>query len=507
MKVSKVSPYIVPFLIVILILSVFHYQYPLNKPVINLNTKIVSECTLTDICVEINPNVELVEVVFYLAGWNNFSNSTYQYVRDVNNYFKGYKDHAAVKLAKKAIKKGLIYDAIPKFALELNSEEWSDYIVQRVNGDRDLLNKLAKAIGEFAKETNFTKFYNLHKEFYSAQIERFTKEHPTYKELPKFEEAFFGEKARGWHFVLQPLQLYYSYAGSFNRTIYGFIGICAFFNKTPIYCNASAHEFAHSFVNPAVSEYYREFRPYSDMFSPVKDVMLAMGYSNWHTYLEETLVRAFEAYYILKTRGNQSSERFIKEQEALGFYLVRRVYQAYLLDYLPNRDKYPTFRSFMPELAKLMGRWYRESFWKDVSPEPTIEVVFLAFKTGGVKVYAENDVSKKYVKDYVEKLKKAGFNAELTDKLEEGNLIVIVTINSSIFDELNKYVDMKGKEYARNIIVVEALKNPWRNGFVLLIAGTPNAFNEKTTTNLGKEVLRYHYFIYNKDLKSIVEFG
>jgi len=172
------------------------------------------------------------------------------------------------------------------------------------------------------------------------------------------------------------------------------------------------------------------------MFSPVKDVMASMGYSSWKTYLDETFVRAFEAYYILETQGNQSAERFIQGQEALGFYLVGRVYRAYLTDYLPNRNRYPTFESFMPELARLMDIWYREGFWRNVSSEPTIRMAFVAFKTKGVKVYSPNLSESTYVKSYVGMLKNAGFNVTFTEELGGGNLIVIAPLSSPVVSRI-----------------------------------------------------------------------
>ncbi|QDA30666.1 DUF4932 domain-containing protein [Thermococcus indicus] len=265
---------------------------------------------------------------------------------------------------------------------------------------------------------------------------------------------------------------------------------------------------------PAVNKYYKEFRGYSEMFLPVREIMNPMGYSNWKTYLDETFVRAFEAYYIPKTEGNQSAERFIQSQEALGFYLVGRVYGVYLTDYLPNREKYPTFKSFMLELARLMGDWYGEGFWKNISPEPTIRIAFMAFKADGVKVYAAQNLSEStYVKSYVEMLENAGFKVTFTDKLENGNLIVIAPLNSSVTCKLNRYVEIRGNsvvlngvKYSNGVFLVEALRNP-KGGFAMLIAGTPDVFEKKPSGGGDESLLNYHYFVYITSLKRAVAFG
>ncbi len=398
--------------------------------------------------------------------------------------------------------------------MELNSTEWSTYLVGRVHGNERLLNELATAMKDFARESNFSTFYKNHSGFYREQIRLFLEENPDVSNLPHFEERFFGEKKKRWVFVLQPLEAYYSYSSWENGTVYAFLGVCSFSNGTLSYCSASAHELAHSFVNPAVDRHYGEIKKYEEMFSPVKDVMTSIGYSGWKTYLDETLVRAFEAYYILKTEGNQSAKRFIKGQEALGFYLVGRVYGACLTDYLPNGEKYQTFESFMPELARLMGEWYREGIWRNISPEPTIRMVFMAFKTKGVKVYSPNLSESTYVKNYVGMLEKAGFKVAFTEVLESDNLIVIAPLDSPITHKLNRYVEMRnnsvvlnGVEYSKGVFLVEALRNPEGKGFVLLIAGTPDVFKRKPSGNGDESLLNYHYFLYLTNLKRAIAFG
>ena len=272
---SKAELLLVPlsFLVLILVFYLAQPHVP-PKPDFQLNISPVSECS-GNVCVEVNPYVELTEAVFHLAGWN--SGNTTPYTREVESYFAPYRSHRAVLLAKKALDSGLVYDAIPKFAMGLNSTEWDSYLIKRVHGDEKLLNELAKAMKEFTKEANFSAFYESHREFYREQIGLFLKENPNFTAIPRFEENFFGEKKSRWVFVLQPSEAYYSYSGWRNGTVYAFLGVCSFSNGTYSYCSASAHEFAHSFVNPAVERHYREFKEYQEMFSPVKDVMASWG--------------------------------------------------------------------------------------------------------------------------------------------------------------------------------------------------------------------------------------
>jgi len=167
----------------------------------------------------------------------------------------------------------------------------------------------------------------------------------------------------------------------------------------------------------------------------------------------------------------------------------------------------------MPELARLMGDWYKEDFWRNVSPEPTIRMVFMAFKTKGVKVYSPNLSESTYVRSYLETLRKAGFKVSFTEKLESGNLIVIAPLNSSPVRKLNRYVEIRnnsivldGVEYSKGVFLVEALRNPEGKGFVLLIAGTPDVFKRRPSKSSDESLLNYHYFVYITGLKRAVAF-
>ncbi|QDA30665.1 DUF4932 domain-containing protein [Thermococcus indicus] len=243
----KVKPLVVP-LSLLIILSTYYLSQPWiqTKPTFQLGIFLVSKCS-DNVCLEINPYVELTNVVFYLAGWDS-SNST-PYAREVESYFSPYRNHKAVLLARKALRAGLSYDAIPKFALELNSTEWSEYLIARVHGNEKLLNELARAIEEFVQDSNFLDFYENHKEFYREQIRLFFRENPNVFDIPHFVGEFFGEKQKRWVFILQPLEMYYNYGGSINSTVYAFLGVCSVSGGSPQYCNASVHEMAHSFIN------------------------------------------------------------------------------------------------------------------------------------------------------------------------------------------------------------------------------------------------------------------
>ncbi len=174
--------YLLPLPLILLLLWYFPYPSTQPKPSFQLGIFPVSKCS-GNVCIEINPYLELTDVMFYLARWN--SNENMSYARDVETYFSHYRNHRAVLLAKKALKEGISYDAIPKFALELNSPDWSGYIVSRVRGNEKLLKELTLAMRDFVRDSNFSRFYTSHMDFYQEQIKLFLEENSKAQVRPK----------------------------------------------------------------------------------------------------------------------------------------------------------------------------------------------------------------------------------------------------------------------------------------------------------------------------------
>lgn len=258
--------------------------------------------------VTVDPRVELVEIIYRLSNseWYQkevsperleITPSEYEYLRDVDEYFGKYKGHEVISLARQMLESGLFYDGVPKFAIHLNSKtfekdrDWNDIIKARPKLSKEELDKFARAVKEFAEDTDFWYFYESHKSYYDRLIENF-KMRSDIGKIVEFEEDFFGEKVKKWHIILQPTFARHNYGGQLEtesgKEVYAFLGICDY-NIQPRFCNALVHEFAHSFVNPVVYENYNElFKQYEYLFEPVKTNMTKMAYVNFRTFLIET---------------------------------------------------------------------------------------------------------------------------------------------------------------------------------------------------------------------------
>ncbi|WP_297071179.1 DUF4932 domain-containing protein, partial [Thermococcus sp.] len=247
------------------------------------------------------------------------------------------------------------------------------------------------------------------------------------------------------------------------------------------------HEFAHSFVNPAVDEYYYLFQPYESLYDPVGEKLRMMAYPNLKIMLYETFVRAVEVYY-LNVTGNQEEAKRKLGMYSVPFYFIKDAYTAYVNDYMKHRDVYRNYTDFMPELAKVVEEVYNETDGgKKVEPPMTIyDFIKRANSTGATVAYSPGGYSRRVAENEYHWLLSLGINAtlkpvsELTEKELRGNLMLVLYSNSSLLKELNKnalvtvngnkfYSRPSGETYTGDLEVFEVFRNPWNESSVVYL--------------------------------------
>ncbi|WP_167914658.1 DUF4932 domain-containing protein [Thermococcus sp. 21S9] len=469
--------------------------------------------------IEIDPRLELVQIIYFLsnsdwyrkhvspyrAGANLYN---YPYMKDVMNYFGNYTNATAVQMVPTMVEQGLAYDAIPEFALHLNpvnfsrDMNWSDMLELRPWLNTSLLDEFARAVAQFANETDFWRFYNEHRAFYNETLRGFETNGEEILNVTHFEENFFGENASSWTIVPLTLIAYNGFGYHLDqgekKKIYAFLGFGRIENGIPrVYLSRAGitflvHEFAHSFVNPAVDRYYYLFKPYESLYDPVKEKLSLMAYTDFKIMLYETFVRAVESYYLNVTGHPEEARDDLIKNQNLGFYFIKDVYNAYVNDYMKHRDVYKNYTDFMPELAKVVGAVYnRTDGGKRVEPPTTVyDFLKKANVTGATVAYSPGYYSRRLAENEYRWLLSLGINAtlkpvsELTEKELRGNLMLVLYSNSSLLKELNKnalvtvngskfYSRASGKTYTGELEVFEVFKNPWNESSVVyLTVGT-----------------------------------
>jgi Domain of unknown function (DUF4932) len=121
---------------------------------------------------------------------------------------------------------------------------------------------------------------------------------------------------------------------------------------TPDYIGLIIHEFNHSFVNPVFAAHKKEFATAGQVFERVADKMHAQAIGSSDTMVIESLVRAAVIQY-LESRGHESHEvrYMLRGEQRVGFVWLDELVDL-LHQYSSQRNRYPTFESFMPVVAQ-----------------------------------------------------------------------------------------------------------------------------------------------------------
>lgn len=331
-----------------------------SNPILSLNSGIE---------INVDPRIELLAVIQSFTDWPRigaFTTLNFKYYEDVKSYFAPHKDHAAVKWFNINLKKGWNYDAPPQAMLYLSSPPemktiipFSNYLLKRGRGSENL-GKMINLLNQFVVDSHFMRFWNEHKPFYMELIKRVKKLIP-YDEYSKLMMNFYGEEKAHFVFIAVPLFHRGGYGAQIEtekgKISHFFGGPQKLENGFPTYNAASLralafHEFGHSFVDPIVYAHASQLNKYKDFYQYMKKEMSSQAYGSWLAVCNEHLVRT-GVYFLLESAGfPEESKNNYKNNLARGFKLLP-FFKKKMETYVNNRDKYPSFRSFFPEIIKV----------------------------------------------------------------------------------------------------------------------------------------------------------
>lgn len=124
-------------------------------------------------------------------------------------------------------------------------------------------------------------------------------------------------------------------------------------------------------MNPAFAKHKSEFAPAEQIYERVGDKMRSEAYGSSDTMVIESLVRAAVIQY-LESRGHESRDvrNRIREEQRIGFVWMDELVDL-LHQYASQRNRYPTFESFVPVVAQ---------FYRSLAPRITQSIATTAFK-------------------------------------------------------------------------------------------------------------------------------
>lgn len=324
--------------------------------------------------VEIMPQMELLAGVLTQTSWikdRGPSGEGSEYYRALKAFMEPYSGHEAVKIAQQLTSRGFSYDAPPCFACHLGPlpdlepvAEYSQYLVNRAGG-RDILERFRLALRDLAKDSDFQGFLAK----WDISLQECVVNSSRGFDRPKVEAwltGFFGWEAAEFHVVLAPAMFP---GGGYGATVttkdgrsvgYEIVRASGKSAGAPDLPGGQSlesltlHELGHYFINPSLGAYPEKVAGLEPLFRPVASRMSDMAYPTVDVFLNEQVLRGATAVAQGDLYGEDACEREVSYNEQYGFYLTRLV-AGELKDYASNRDKYPKFTDFVPDLLKRLA--------------------------------------------------------------------------------------------------------------------------------------------------------
>lgn len=310
--------------------------------ILSLSPMAIAAEQVSPIQIKSDPRVELVSIIFYLAGNKEYAGCRdAAYLKAVNDYFGSYRSHPAVEMAEKLRETKHIWFGSPiSFAVHLTPG------FQLLPGTRDHASggsldfrwTLAEA-QTFARQVrSFAQ---------ASRAEVFFKQHePLYRQMTTRLQQLTARADTGWFASLTKVHSARQFTvipslllggGNYGPHVqtgtgvhnYAVMGVWKFEKDgSPAFGDnllwVIIHEFAHSYVNPWIDEGMTELRPAGEMLIRAKQSDFEKtGYGQGTVFnpdmLYETMVRALVVVYFTDHGDAAGAQRQLQKDVQHGW--------------------------------------------------------------------------------------------------------------------------------------------------------------------------------------------
>jgi hypothetical protein len=326
--------------------------------------------------VRVDPNVELLSIVFRFAGAGEYNQSSSQspYADEVEKHFGPFKDHPVVKLAAQLRESDKIgFDAVMSFAVHLKSGA----LVPKIPFDAATASldrhwkpaaaaRFLAALKQFAADSKAEAFFAAHQDYYQKAAERLNVPLSS-RPYRAWLDSFFGARPGAQFSALVGLlngganygvSVHYPDG---KLEILPVIGADKFDDRgLPVFDSSAnpliVHEFCHTYTNAFVDRFAEGLTPSAEKIYPYRKALLAkQAYANPRTMLYESMVRACTVRFALDNETPQTAAAQLQEEIGRGFLWTAELVEL-LGRYEKERDRYPTFQDFMPEVVAFFAQ-------------------------------------------------------------------------------------------------------------------------------------------------------
>jgi len=338
------------------------------------NPPVVYRANVGKITIEVDPRVELIGIVFRLAGNPEFNDGTLKpYAKATERHFGDFDNHPAVKMAIQLRNTRMMSCDGPmslavhidrNYRLRKTAEEWPSTLDYR--WEKQETAEFLEKLRQFAAETKFDEFFKGQRDIYKTGIQS-CKDLISPLNIGQWLVDYFGDENCGdLKLVLGFVNGFSNYGVRFTHDQtsekYAVVGMRPFDPANtvifrPMQIGFTVHEFCHSFANPVVKKYMEQLRPAGEkLFATHGPAMRMRGYQKWESLMYETAVRACVMCFVRQKLEPMYMGYFLKAEVGAGFIWAEDT-GNFLKTYESNRDKYPTFESFFPEFVDFLNEY------------------------------------------------------------------------------------------------------------------------------------------------------
>lgn len=322
----------------------------------------------------VDKRIEILSLVSRLAGYEEYnSDDAEKYVAAIHSHFDPYKTDTLIRYAVTVREQlGIGFDAVMSFAVNLQQKGQKFSLQPNWQKDIDkrwtpgAVHEYVRLLNKFYKTAKAEAFFSQQKPYYEKVVNAFG------QVLARFNQSWYQE-----YYGIAPKDQFTIVVGCGNgggnygpsvelknktHQVYAIMGSWSFDKegepvfKEQSYLPTVIHEFNHSFINPLLTKYENNSELQKSMqtlLDTMRAEMEGQAYRNWHTVLNESLVRASVVRYLMK---NNPADKSIAEEEIIiqqnrGFLWMRDLV-ALLGEYENNRNRYTTVDVFYPTIIE-----------------------------------------------------------------------------------------------------------------------------------------------------------
>ncbi len=311
--------------------------------------------------IRVDEKMELLTTVQYLSDYFLLTKANIKYKKEIDSYFKEYKQHPVIKLNKIIQNDYFNGSCAPWYLYQFNFPQFKpiskftseENQIEDYEKHKDTLDLYIKELKDFYKKSKFNKFFKNHKSFYDS-ISSPVKKHINQYDIISILENHYGEQKKKYHLILSPLMHDGGFGAETNtkngQEIYAFIGpnynseIIPVFNIKDILQQYVIHEFSHSFCNPIIIKNIDVLKQFQCLENTIVKQMKEQGYGDdWQTCLYEHLVRANEIVLTNRILGKEEADKLYDEYyNKRSWIYLKGLVPIIENDYQTNRESYKT---------------------------------------------------------------------------------------------------------------------------------------------------------------------